>query len=627
MKTLNVVRTLDVLFLAFLLVPALFVQNAAAWETGMDRPGMDYRSFWINKNIEAFVAVKQCEDACKNDSQCKAFTYVYAGVQGTNARCYLKKGVPSQVKNKFCTSGVVRPETKADYCTNYAITAVQFSNNNKTGECNYTGNRWSDDYTFHYKWCMEKEKSESKHESDERKKLMNQCLKPSKSGDLSAHNWCYDVSYPQAFQPMTISFHPVIKNVGDRDWKSEIEGQYSVGVIGAENKSQNFTLPSFYRIKPGEGKILKGVTLPFHKNNVYSLVSWHFSHNDDVNTDNNEFVYNIVFYGEDLMHDARLADMKCQNLENIISNTKTFTAKGCDPCNSKLGDVESDELNGIAHSDDYWFWSSNGAARPSPEVGGLPLKHQLELARAPRNSLTSVQKYGSLPNFLKQKGYDHFGDLDFYENLLYVPVTGGDCPILAVYNINLGFVKYGKFPKERQADAAWVSINPKDKDAHLYTHGESFNKLNVYSRHFSNDSDGDTLKYIKTITLKFKHAPKYTGGSWWNGVWNQGGAFSKDGIFYLVLDHASIDDDENTGVHAFKLEGSTGTELTLRNGKKNFIHISYDTETLGHREEELEGITVVNHGNLDEINVILLNNEVTGDDQVYLYHYFVNNGS
>jgi PAN domain len=625
MRTLNVVGALNMLFLAFLLVPVSFVQTAAAWETGTDRPGMDYRNFWINRNIEAFVAVKQCEDACKNDSQCKAFTYVNAGVQGTNARCYLKKGVPSQVKNKCCTSGVVRPATKADYCNNYAIAAVQFSNNNKTGECGYTGKRWSDDYTFHYKRCMDVEKSESKHESDKRKNLMDQCLKPSKSGDLSAHNWCYDISPPQAFQPMTISFNPVIKNVGERDWKSEIEGQYFVGVIGAENRSQEFTFPSFYRIKPGEGKILPGVTLPFHKNNVYSLVSYHFSHNDDVNADNNEFVYNIVFYGEDLMPDARLADMRCQNLVNIISDTKTYTDKGCDPCNSKLNGVESDELNGIAHSDDYWFWSSNGAKRPwSDDNPGLLIKHQLELARTPRNSLTSVQKYGWLPKFLKQKGYDHFGDLDFYENLLYVPVTGGDCPIVAVYNVNLGFEKYGKFPKKRQADAAWVAINP--KDGLLYTHGESFNELNVYSRHFSDDPDGDILEYEKTITLKFKHAPKYTFANWYEDVWNQGGAFSEGGIFYLVLDHASIDNDENTGVHAFKLEGSTGTELTLRNGKKNFIHISYDTETLGHREEELEGITVVNHGNLDEINVILLNNEVTGDDQVYLYHYFVNNG-
>jgi hypothetical protein len=64
MKTLRGVSIVSVLFLTGSLIQAIFTQIAiAAWETQTDRPGMDYQSFWIDKDIEAFVAVKQCEDA------------------------------------------------------------------------------------------------------------------------------------------------------------------------------------------------------------------------------------------------------------------------------------------------------------------------------------------------------------------------------------------------------------------------------------------------------------------------------------------------------------------------------------------------------------------------------------
>src|SRR3990172_7199914 len=191
MKSLRRLSMVNVLFVAIFLIPALFTQRAtAAWETQTDRPGMDYKNFWINKDIEAFVAVKQCEDACKNDSQCKAFTYVSSGIQGPNARCYLKNGVPLPAINTCCTSGVVRPVTKADYCNNYALTAVQSSKSNTNWKCGNTGNRWSDNHKLHYEWCMKVSEADSKGEADERKKLMNQCLSPSTSGDLSAHDWC-----------------------------------------------------------------------------------------------------------------------------------------------------------------------------------------------------------------------------------------------------------------------------------------------------------------------------------------------------------------------------------------------------------------------------------------------------
>lgn len=68
-------------------------------EFGIDRPGMDYRSFNIAANP------RLCQQACNTDHRCRAYTYVRPGVQGFSARCWLKHGVPAPVRNMNCSSG------------------------------------------------------------------------------------------------------------------------------------------------------------------------------------------------------------------------------------------------------------------------------------------------------------------------------------------------------------------------------------------------------------------------------------------------------------------------------------------------------------------------------------------
>jgi hypothetical protein len=71
------------------------------YERNFDRPGQDYKSFDIDSH-----AVYECESACNVDAKCKAWTYVKAGVQGANARCWLKTGVPELKSNLCCVSGL-----------------------------------------------------------------------------------------------------------------------------------------------------------------------------------------------------------------------------------------------------------------------------------------------------------------------------------------------------------------------------------------------------------------------------------------------------------------------------------------------------------------------------------------
>ena len=46
-----------------------------------------------------------CRDACANDGNCQAYSYVRPGVQAPNARCWLKSSAPAGVSDNCCISG------------------------------------------------------------------------------------------------------------------------------------------------------------------------------------------------------------------------------------------------------------------------------------------------------------------------------------------------------------------------------------------------------------------------------------------------------------------------------------------------------------------------------------------
>lgn len=72
-----------------------------------DRGGSDYKSL----DLPTTGPVPQmCEDICKNDPNCRAWTYVKPGIQGTEARCWLKSNVPAMTPNNCCISGVIKPK-------------------------------------------------------------------------------------------------------------------------------------------------------------------------------------------------------------------------------------------------------------------------------------------------------------------------------------------------------------------------------------------------------------------------------------------------------------------------------------------------------------------------------------
>jgi hypothetical protein len=68
-------------------------------EDKTDRPGFDINNFTVR-------GWKACEAACASEGQCAAWSYVRPGVQGPQARCWIKSRAPNPVVNANVISGV-----------------------------------------------------------------------------------------------------------------------------------------------------------------------------------------------------------------------------------------------------------------------------------------------------------------------------------------------------------------------------------------------------------------------------------------------------------------------------------------------------------------------------------------
>ena len=97
-KETKMVAMVSIAVLFFVLIG---VFESMALEMNTDRPGMDYNSFDL-----AAANPTLCEQACNADPNCRAFTYVKPGVQGANARCWLKNDIPAANPSDCCVSGV-----------------------------------------------------------------------------------------------------------------------------------------------------------------------------------------------------------------------------------------------------------------------------------------------------------------------------------------------------------------------------------------------------------------------------------------------------------------------------------------------------------------------------------------
>jgi len=97
--------------------PLLLADNRSALTrpTGSIGPGMERDTNYYGsdyKNLDNITAA-QCQTACANEAPCKAWSWVKPGVQGPQAKCWLKNQVPAKSANSCCISGLKAKPTMA----------------------------------------------------------------------------------------------------------------------------------------------------------------------------------------------------------------------------------------------------------------------------------------------------------------------------------------------------------------------------------------------------------------------------------------------------------------------------------------------------------------------------------
>jgi pimeloyl-ACP methyl ester carboxylesterase len=88
---------------AGIIMPDVPPPSVGSLLNGVNLFGADYDNFWIESAEPGL-----CQHACRSDTNCAAWTYVQAGLQGAQARCWLKSRVPQEYRNACCVSGVER---------------------------------------------------------------------------------------------------------------------------------------------------------------------------------------------------------------------------------------------------------------------------------------------------------------------------------------------------------------------------------------------------------------------------------------------------------------------------------------------------------------------------------------
>jgi len=80
-------------------IPAVGIKMSER-EDNKDRLGGDYSNFDTRTDH-----IEDCENACKGEVKCMAWTYVKPEYRGPRARCFLKDVVPAMSDNPCCVSG------------------------------------------------------------------------------------------------------------------------------------------------------------------------------------------------------------------------------------------------------------------------------------------------------------------------------------------------------------------------------------------------------------------------------------------------------------------------------------------------------------------------------------------
>jgi hypothetical protein len=320
-----------------------------------------------------------------------------------------------------------------------------------------------------------------------------------------------------------------------------------------------------------------------------------------------------------------------------------------------------EEAQGLAHDADNWYVSQNpgffvaspgGPLLGGPQLWRIPVTHDLGHGVGCGDTGVSCKRLFDTPLFAL--GYNHYGDIDFFQtggrSFLVVPIEGGDPgPAIAFFRGDETLEFLGLAPVAPQIKCGWVAVDP---GGDLLSSGpvapgsnfaDHFNRFQVnwaaLPEHTSPDPIVSVLTFADAPVL-----PRDADGAAMQFEHAQGGEFSDDGQLFYFANGFLGDAGPSWGLHVFRNRPGTPAECApaatctiarqierSHNGPGGFA-FEFDSEcdTLDPFDpcEETEGITF---WDLDadgrapnvsgQLHAILLDNEGVTADDVYVKHY------
>ncbi|MBW2703639.1 MAG: hypothetical protein JRF33_22715 [Deltaproteobacteria bacterium] len=326
-----------------------------------------------------------------------------------------------------------------------------------------------------------------------------------------------------------------------------------------------------------------------------------------------------------------------------------YTFRGDYPKNWQGG--YTNEIQGVAHDASNWFFSKNDP----PRLLKVPVQHDLKSHFYNEDPDAGIFVINLSETPLSDEGYNHFGDIDYHDGHVLVPVyKQGDesvPTVVAVFASPQGrdFEYIGSAELTEQRSAGWLAVNP--VDGYLYSSDSELSTsapLRRYSIEIDSENNQVFTEYVGSTLIQSGETVFLPGGySQVNGQtifveWldhMQGGAFSKRGHLYLVNGYYRAFERSEGGIWVFSLDEDVATVVAHSNQEYEEGTFKFKFAPGSVSGQEPEGLTIWDIEGIEapggdggvlvgQIHVMMIDNYHPGyeDDQLYFKHYTVTAG-
>ena len=308
----------------------------------------------------------------------------------------------------------------------------------------------------------------------------------------------------------------------------------------------------------------------------------------------------------------------CNILPNYIGNYPNDAEPGW-----------SDNLQGVANDNQNWYFTQEERLLKSPVWWDL--NSSLEDPDNPPAAIISKR----MPSPLKDAGYDHFGDLDYWGGYLFVPLEKKGAqltPAIGVFRASdleyIGFYLYTC----SGAQASWCAVMDVNGIPYLYTSAEDLDGYEQITRYnlYPISLDQSTPRVLSECD-RFYLYTESSNKTKFRVV--QGGDFADSGCLYLVVGYYVMTPEElqNSGIMIFDTTTWTRIAKSANDSGTGGFKFQYSPNFPHYQEPE--GITIWDLG-LDpnnspapgiagQIHVIMIVNDSPSVDDLYFKHYKV----